>query len=198
MTAVDDRYAVDDGDSDASRPGESIGAGAPVEIRAELHREFSLGQLLRRAHLHVANTMLGEVRPLGLKLRHVAALIELAANGPLSQRELALASDMDKATLVRVTDDLETAGRAVRRPHPLDRRSRLVCLTPDGRETVAELRTVASDAFGRATAGMAPERVTLLVELLGELCTTTTPQLLQSPMPDVQPAAGLEEKEYGP
>ncbi|MDQ1530485.1 MAG: MarR family transcriptional regulator, lower aerobic nicotinate degradation pathway regulator [Microbacteriaceae bacterium] len=77
--------------------------------------------------------MLDRLRPLGLELRHVAAMIELAARGPISQRCLVDASDMDKATLVRVLDDLEHAGLAARRHHPHDRRVRLVSLTEEER-----------------------------------------------------------------
>jgi hypothetical protein len=61
---------------------------------------FALGQLLRSAHHRASVAMLDRLRPLGLELRHVAAMIELAAHGPISQRCLVDASDMDKATLV--------------------------------------------------------------------------------------------------
>lgn len=132
------------------------------------HRDFALGQLLRHAHLQASAALLRAVRPLGLELRHVAALIELAA-GPQTQRQLAFASEMDKATLVRVTDDLERSGLVVRRPHPVDRRSHLVSLTADGHHTLTRLREVARGTFAGLTAGMSQDRVELLVELLAEV-----------------------------
>lgn len=134
----------------------------------DLHRDFALGQLLRRAHLQASAALLRAVRPLGLELRHVAALIELAA-GPQNQRQLALASDMDKATLVRVTDDLEQTGLATRQPHPIDRRSHLVSLTPAGHTMLTQLREVARETFTGLTASMTPARAELLLELLTEI-----------------------------
>jgi DNA-binding MarR family transcriptional regulator len=131
---------------------------------------FALGQLLRSAHHRASAATLDRLRPLGLELRHVAAMIELAAQGPISQRHLVEASDMDKATLVRVLDDLEHAGLATRRHHPHDRRVRLVSLTEHGDRTMTELRAIAEDAVTSLTAAMPPERAALLIELLAEFC----------------------------
>jgi MarR family transcriptional regulator, lower aerobic nicotinate degradation pathway regulator len=132
--------------------------------------DFSLGQLLRVAHLRASSAMLAGTRPLGLELRHVAVLVGLGAQGPLTQRDLGRAAGLDKATLARVTDDLVEAGLAVRRVHHTDRRSRLVSLTPEGERALARLRLLARDVVADLTGGMAPDRAALLVELLAELC----------------------------
>ena len=95
---------------------------------------FALGLLLRRAHDRAASALAAAVRPLGLELRHFAVMIELVQSGPINQRDLGTAVGMDKAMIVRVVDDLEKAGLAVRKPIPGDRRVRNVEITPRGLE----------------------------------------------------------------
>ena len=96
---------------------------------------FAVGLLLRRAHDRAAHALAGALRPLGLELRHFAVMIELQQRGPRNQRDLGLAIGMDKAMIVRVVDDLEKAGLAVRNAVPGDRRVREVDLTDRGVET---------------------------------------------------------------
>jgi len=93
---------------------------------------FALGLVLRRAHDRAATALLGALRPLGLELRHFAALIALMTDGPMSQRALVTAMGSDKATIVRVVDDLERAGIVARLPVPGDRRVHNVTPTEHG------------------------------------------------------------------
>ncbi|KUN08718.1 MarR family transcriptional regulator [Streptomyces yokosukanensis] len=95
---------------------------------------FALGLLLRRAHWRAAAVMGEALRPLGVELRHFAVLIELVNHGPTVQRDLAAATGSDKAGIMRVVDDLERKGLAVRKAVPGDRRVRAVEITPQGLE----------------------------------------------------------------
>lgn len=52
---------------------------------------------------------------------------------PLSQRQLAERTRLDKSTLTAMLERLETAGQIVRKPDPKDRRSKLVHLTERNR-----------------------------------------------------------------
>jgi DNA-binding MarR family transcriptional regulator len=106
------------------------------------------------------------VRPFGIELRHFAVLIELANNGPANQRDLATAVDTDKASMVRVIDDLEGAGYATRSPDPSDRRARTVELTPAGLEVFDAAHIAARPIADRTTAHLAPSESALLVDLL--------------------------------
>src|SRR6476646_7993515 len=95
---------------------------------------FALGLLLRRAHWR-AGALMGEaLRPLGIEVRHFAVLMVLVDRGPTVQRDLAAATGSDKAGIMRVVDDLERRGLAVRRNVPGDRRVRAVEITPEGVE----------------------------------------------------------------
>jgi DNA-binding MarR family transcriptional regulator len=73
---------------------------------------------------------------LGLSFARVRALRRLAAE-PLTLRDLAgrLAADPPYITLI--VDDLEERGLVQRKPHPEDRRAKLVQLTAAGRRAAA-------------------------------------------------------------
>ena len=83
---------------------------------------FALGLALRRAHWHAAGVMSEALRPLGIELRHFAVLLVLVNRGPTEQRDLVAATGSDKAGIMRVVDDLERKGLAVRKSVPGDRR----------------------------------------------------------------------------
>ncbi len=61
-------------------------------------------------------------------------LIVLVDRGPTVQRDLAAETGSDKAGIMRIVDDLESKGLAVRKPVPGDRRARAVEITPRGIE----------------------------------------------------------------
>lgn len=127
---------------------------------------FALGMLLRRAHDRAANAMADTIRPLGLELRHFAALTTLNRRGPLNQRELGALMGSDKTTLGRTIDELETAGLVVRRPVPGDKRVRVVELTEKGLETFdaahVPARTAATDLVSHLGPGEADQLLDLL------------------------------------
>ncbi|WP_226390674.1 MarR family winged helix-turn-helix transcriptional regulator [Penaeicola halotolerans] len=58
----------------------------------------------------------------------------------LNQRELAELVFKDHPTLTRIIDLLCKKGLTVRNPHPKDRRSFIISLTPAGQEKVSELK----------------------------------------------------------
>ena len=93
---------------------------------------FALGLLLRRAHWRAAAVMSEALRPLGIELRHFAVLLVLVNRGPTEQRDLVEATGSDKAGIMRIVDDLERDGLAVRKSVPGDRRVRAVEITPKG------------------------------------------------------------------
>ena len=68
---------------------------------------------------------------LGLSWTRVLALRRLAA-GPQTQRELAQRLSADQPYVTLMVDDLETQGLVQRKPHPSDRRAKLVELTASG------------------------------------------------------------------
>ena len=70
--------------------------------------------------------------PLGLSVQ-LCGVLNLLAEGPISQQELGEQLNIDRTTVVELIDDLEGQGIVVRRRNPADRRSYALHLTPKGR-----------------------------------------------------------------
>ncbi|GAA2238504.1 MULTISPECIES: MarR family winged helix-turn-helix transcriptional regulator [Kitasatospora] len=130
---------------------------------------FALGLLLRRAHWRAAAAMGEALRPLGVELRHFAVLIELVNHGPTVQRDLAAATGSDKAGIMRVVDDLERKGLAVRKAVPGDRRVRAVEITPQGLELFDAAHVAAGPLTERLVAELEPGDTEQLTALLTRL-----------------------------
>ncbi|MFF4113302.1 MarR family winged helix-turn-helix transcriptional regulator [Streptomyces sp. NPDC001714] len=127
---------------------------------------FALGLLLRRAHWRVAGVMTETLRPLGIELRHFAVLLVLVDRGPTVQRDLGPATGSDKAGVMRVVDDLERMGLAVRKAVPGDRRVRAVEITPRGVELFDAAHVAAEPVAERLVAGLEPGEREQLTGLL--------------------------------
>jgi DNA-binding MarR family transcriptional regulator len=69
---------------------------------------------------------------LGISFARTRALRRLARR-PMPMGELAAALDVDPPNATRLVDDLESLGLARRRPHPTDRRAKLVEATRKGK-----------------------------------------------------------------
>lgn len=99
--------------------------------------------LLRRAWRAMSDFALDRERKvavadaLGLSWTRVLALRRLAASGPRTQRELADGLSADRPYVTLMVDDLERRGLLQRKPHPTDRRAKLVELTASGRAAAA-------------------------------------------------------------
>jgi DNA-binding MarR family transcriptional regulator len=70
---------------------------------------------------------------LGLSFGRIRAIRRIARQ-PMSMGELARALDIDPPNTTTVVDELEALGLAKRRPHPTDRRAKLVEATRKGKE----------------------------------------------------------------
>jgi DNA-binding MarR family transcriptional regulator len=140
----------------ASRATDRLGDASP----------FALGLLLRRAHWRAAAVMAEALHPLGIELRHFAVLIVLVDRGATVQRDLVAATGSDKAGIMRVVDDLERRGLAVRKTVPGDRRVRAVEITPQGIELFDAAHVAAEPLAERLVAQMEPGEPEQLTDLL--------------------------------
>ncbi|MFC9241790.1 MarR family winged helix-turn-helix transcriptional regulator [Streptomyces decoyicus] len=125
--------------------------------------------LLRRAHWRAAAVMGEALRPLGVELRHFAVLIELVNHGPTVQRDLVAATGSDKAGIMRIVDDLERKGLAVRKAVPGDRRVRAVEITPQGLELFDAAHVAAGPQAELLVAELGPGESEQLTALLTRL-----------------------------
>ncbi|MFJ2399383.1 MarR family winged helix-turn-helix transcriptional regulator [Streptomyces sp. NPDC087843] len=127
---------------------------------------FALGLLLRRAHRRAASVMAEALRPLGIELRHFGVLILLADRGPTVQRDLVQATGSDKAGIMRVVDDLESKGLAVRKAVPGDRRVRVVEITRKGLELFDQAHAAAEPLAAQLVAHLGEGEPEQLTDLL--------------------------------
>jgi DNA-binding MarR family transcriptional regulator len=84
------------------------------------------------------------LNPMGLTVQ-MCGVMNLLAEGPVSQQELGEQLGIDRTTVVELIDDLERQGVVERRRNPSDRRSYGLHLTTKGR-TVQKRATKAFDA----------------------------------------------------
>ncbi len=108
----------------------------------------------------------------------LVALVAIAAAGPLRQARLSDASGIDRASLVAVLNELESAGLATRGPDPHDRRAHVVTVTAQGEKLLARARELAEqDGFFSVLS--ADERETLnalLQRLIAAHAPAVTPR----------------------
>ena len=109
--------------------------------------------------------------PMGLSVR-LCGVLNLLAEGPISQQALGEQLGIDRTTVVELIDELEQQGVVVRRRNPADRRSYALSLTPRGRtvqKRAAHAFDAAADEFLDA---LEPAERQALVEMLRRLIST--------------------------
>jgi DNA-binding MarR family transcriptional regulator len=110
----------------------------------------------------------------GLRWPEYAVLHHLDAQGPIAQRDLALALRIQPSNLVALLDQLQERELLARSPDPLDRRRHRVELTALGRRAVKRAREATrraeSDLLGPLSASERREFRALLVRLTAHTC----------------------------
>ncbi|MBO9532296.1 MAG: MarR family transcriptional regulator [Solirubrobacteraceae bacterium] len=130
--------------------------------------------IAREVWLHLSDLVLDNTRrravsdALGMPFGRTRGLRRLARR-PMTMREFADAMDIDPPNATAVVDQLEQAGLAERKPHPTDRRVKLVDLTPEGRRLADE----ANDILSTPPAGLSALSADELAELARLLAKTT-------------------------
>lgn len=91
--------------------------------------------------------------------------------GEVRQNELAESLDIAQPSLVRTLDQVQAGGLVQRTPHPVDKRSNIISLTPAGKELVgrieAKLETLRDELLIEVPDG-AIEITVWLLDLLAE------------------------------
>ena len=159
----------------ARRPGSSSAEGVaypPPET-------WPTGRLLSAAARRVERAWDAYLETWRLTHASVPVLVVLLP-GPLSQREIAAKMHVTEQTIGRILRGLQDQGYITREPHAVDRRRRVVTVTPAGRQALAELdhaQTVES-LIGNS---LPPDDLDLLRRLLIEM-VTALPQGEERPM----------------
>lgn len=126
------------------------------------------GRIVRAADL-IARRNQAAFAPLGIKSGEYGALAALRRSGaPYEQAPSQMAQHLmvTSGGLSLMLDRLERAGLVRRRPHPDDRRSVLVALTPIGLRTIDEAMTAHASVEHELVEGLSRVEVVQLSRLL--------------------------------
>ena len=127
---------------------------------------FTIGQVAAE----IADRGAAAVADLGLNGRSLGVLMVLVDRGPLSQQQMSDLLGIDRTTMVSVVDDLEAAGRVVRRRAP-DRRGNQVTITEDGAAALADADAALQHCEEEFTRELSAGERGELMRLLGMLPT---------------------------
>jgi DNA-binding MarR family transcriptional regulator len=100
--------------------------------------------LLSKAHNKLQNYIRGQLATAGVKISAVQAgiLFLLKERDGRTMTELSQILSTDNSAITGLVDRLERAGFIYRRMPPSDRRSYLICITPDGLEEINKAREI--------------------------------------------------------
>ncbi|MBA4097923.1 MAG: MarR family transcriptional regulator [Rhodospirillum sp.] len=120
----------------------------PSSDPADSYRlEHQVGYWLRRAYQRHMAIFAGIMSDLDLTSMQFAALVKLHELKAVSQTELGRLTGMDRATISGVVARLKRRNLVLYKPDPLDKRSRIIALTPAGETLLHE----AMERIGRVT-----------------------------------------------
>ena len=128
--------------------------------------EQSVGCWLTRSAQAYERALNAELAPRGITFRQVQVLGWLAHEGELSQTELAERMHVEPPTLVGILDRMERDGWISRHDCPTDRRKKLIRTEQQAEPVWAEIVECARKVRTCATAGLEPEQIQLLKQLL--------------------------------
>ena len=118
--------------------------------------------------------------PMGLSVR-LCGVLNLLAEGPISQQALGEQLGIDRTTIVELIDELEQQGVVVRRRNPSDRRSYALSLTPKGR-TVQKRAARAFDGAAEEFLGaLRPAERPVFADMLRRLITSADARMEANP-----------------
>jgi DNA-binding MarR family transcriptional regulator len=143
-------------------------SGFPPSLRGRL--SFLLGKL----YLGALDLEAAGLEPLGINVKHHAALTVLTDEGAMTQQDLGQRLGIDRTTIVAVVDVLENVGLVERRRSPIDRRAYLLTLTDAGRQARQRGQDVVDEAERRLLGALDESEQRLLADLLARAVAAET------------------------
>ena len=119
-------------------------------------RSASAGYLTNWAARLYARAMDRALKPQGLSSAHLPVFFALGGGEALAQKDLAEAAAVEQPTMAATLARMERDGLVERRPHPEDRRSSLVSLTPRALAKADAVRAAVAEVNEAALAALAP------------------------------------------
>jgi DNA-binding MarR family transcriptional regulator len=127
------------------------------------------GHLVRRAHQIAVAVFMEETQGFGITPVQFAILNALMDDPGEDQVTLSARVAFDAATSGSVIGRLEAKGWVRREPDPMDKRRKLLWVTPEGEKAALAMKRAATRAQSRIVGPLAPAEREQLVVLLGKL-----------------------------
>ncbi|TCH97441.1 MarR family transcriptional regulator [Roseococcus sp. SYP-B2431] len=137
--------------------------------RAAYRLDASAGHLLRRAHQRYQSLFQECSAGLGVTGPQFATLVRLSELGRATQNHLGRAAAMDSATVQGVVRRLIERGLICTSADPMDRRMRVLTITPEGEALLREAQAAGQRANEALTAALSAEERASLLEMLRRL-----------------------------
>jgi DNA-binding MarR family transcriptional regulator len=118
--------------------------------------------------------------PMGLSVR-LCGVLNLLAEGPISQQALGEQLGIDRTTVVELIDELEQQGIVERRRNPADRRSYALTLTAKGRTVQKRAARVFDAAADEFLDALQPAERQVLMGMLQRLISAADDRLSAAP-----------------
>jgi MarR family transcriptional regulator for hemolysin len=130
----------------------------------------AFGSLLSRAARQWRRAADLRLKPFALTEATWLPLVHIArAPAAPRQKDLAASMTLDGSSVVRLLDNLETAG-LIQRKEGEDRRAKIILLTARGRAIADRVETVASRIRADALAGLSDRDIETAVRVLAHVC----------------------------
>lgn len=126
----------------------------------------SIGSATFRVSKKITRIVNHFLNPYQITTEQWSVLRTLHENNRISQKELALKTDKDQATLTKILDLLEKNQFVKRKPNPEDRRSYLIATTEKGQELVIKLKPLLEQRFSSIVEGIETEKLAVYQEVL--------------------------------
>ncbi|MCR2807640.1 MarR family winged helix-turn-helix transcriptional regulator [Paenibacillus soyae] len=110
-----------------------------------------------------------DTKKYGLTTEQFGLLIQLSANGGISQKKLAELMHKDQATTGKIVEKLESKGFLVRKPDPADRRAFSLHMTGEGMDAISRLTPLESALEEQAWAGISEEEFDIFQRVMHRL-----------------------------
>ena len=137
--------------------------GFPEPLRSHL------GFCMYKSALKLRGMLDESFRELGVISPQFGLLTMLLSRGPASQIEIGQCMAIDKATMVKLIDGLETLGYVKRTPDKIDRRAKIVEITVLGSSAQAKMVTKAKTVELKFTERLSAEERETLRKLTARL-----------------------------
>lgn len=111
----------------------------------------------------------GGLREFGFAVGQLPVLVSLKKSKALSQAELARIAQVEQPSMAQLLARMERDGLVERVPDPVDKRSRLISLTPLAARRLPKAKALMDSHAQEVLAGFSPEEVEQLTALLARL-----------------------------